>query len=250
MPDSFFGWGGITVGIISTAIAIFFGITSRKHRKLLFSINPIRTKIVTSNQATALKVSYRDESLGNVDITAVQFAIWNAGNEPIKETHIRKPICITTMPKVRILEATLRTATPESKFTVSIPTNPKVKGNAMVKWETLERKEGASIQLLYLGTQDVVISLDGFIEGQGKPKEITTSPNFKSLQEHNKTKRNQFILLGVDCLVLIITTLLKYAMHIQSDYLDLFFMFSISLIIFMPLIIISTIRQQFPPFGF
>ena len=46
MPDSFFGWGGLTVGIIGVVVAIYFGISSRKRRKLIFSLNPIRTNIV------------------------------------------------------------------------------------------------------------------------------------------------------------------------------------------------------------
>ncbi len=109
-----FGWVGLLVGLVGIAVGLYFGLISRRRRELLFSVNPVRTKVVTSGQATDLKVLYRDESLGDIDITAVQLAIWNAGYESIKKGHVRKEIVVTTNPQVRILEASVRTGSESS----------------------------------------------------------------------------------------------------------------------------------------
>ena len=78
-----FGWVGFLIGLLGIAIGIYFGLVSRRRRELVFSVNPVRTKVVTSGQATDLKVLYLDEPLGDIDIAAVQLAVWNAGKKAL-----------------------------------------------------------------------------------------------------------------------------------------------------------------------
>ena len=223
---------GILVGIFGVAVAVYFGLASRKRRELVFSINPIRTRLVSSGQATDLKVSYQNEPLGNVDITAVQFAIWNAGNESIKTEHIRRDIIVTTNPQVRILEASVRKVSPDTGFNLLDTTDSKAEGKVPLSWEILERNEGASIQLLYLdvplNTSEVDILVEGLIEGQGHPKPKATSSSFKSLEAHRKSLRNQILSAAISFLVLLVTAVLRFAFQMQgpSDIVSLLFVLS------------------------
>ena len=245
-----FGWVGILVGLVGIAVAVYFGLTSRRRRELLFSVNPVRTKVVTSGQATDLKVSYRDEPLGDTDVTAVQLAIWNAGYESIKKGHIRKEIVVTTKPQVRILEASVRTGSPDTGFNLLDSTDSKVQGRVPVSWEILERNEGASIQLLYLGTSEVDILVEGLIEGQGHPKQIVTSSSLKSPQEHLKTRRQQSLWVVISLVFSVVTAILQFAINVQWVLVPELFIIS-SLSLFLAILSLSvTIREQFPPFWF
>lgn len=245
-----FGWVGILVGLVGLAVGLYFGLISRRRRELLFSVNPVRTKVVTSGQATDLKVLYRDESLGDIDITAVQLAIWNAGYESIKKGHVRKEIVVTTNPQVRILEASVRTESPDTGFNLLESTDLKAKGRVPVSWEILEKNEGASIQLLYLGTPDVDISVEGLIEGQGRAKRIVTSSSLKSPQEHRKTRRQQSLWVVISLVFSVVTAILQFAIKVQWDLLPMFFIISLFILFISSSNLLSTIRERFPPFWF
>ena len=246
----------ILVGLFGVAVAIYFGLASRKQRELVFSVNPIRTRVVSSRQATELSVSYQNEPLGNVDITAVQLAIWNAGNESIKAEHIRKEIIVTTNPPVRILEASVRKVSPDTGFNLSDSTDSKAEGRVPLSWEILERNDGASIQLLYLDnpvdTSEVDILIEGLIEGQGRTKRKVTSSSFKSPQEHWKSLRQQSFFVAISFLVLLVTGVLRFAFQVRGpeDAVLLLFDISVFLLFVAVLSLLSTMRERFPPFGF
>jgi len=245
-----FGWVGILVGLVGIAIGVYFGLISRRRRELLFSVNPVRTKVVTSGQATDLKVLYRDESFGDIDITAVQLAIWNAGYESIKKGHVRKEIVVTTKPQVRILEASVRTGSPDTGFNLLDSTDSKAKGRVPVSWEILEKNEGASIQLLYVGTPEVDILVEGLIEGQGHAKRIVTSSSLKSPQEHRKTRRQQSLWVVISLVFSVVTAILQYAIKVQWDLLPVLFILSLFMLFLAILSLSSTMRERFPPFWF
>ena len=245
-----FGWVGILVGIVGIAAAVYFGLTSRRRRELLFSVNPVRTKVVTSGQATDLKVSYRDEPFGDIDVTAVQLAIWNAGYESIKKEHVRKEIVVTTKPQVRILEASVRTGSPDTGFKLLDSTDSKVEGRVPVSWEILERNEGASIQLLYIGTSEVDILVEGLIEGQGRAKQIVTSSSLKSPQEHHKKLRQQGFLAVISLVSSVVIAILQFAIRVQWDLLPMFFILSLFILFISTTNLLSTVRERFPPFWF
>lgn len=247
---------GILVGLFGVAVAVYFGLASRKRRELVFSINPIRTRVVSSKQATDLRVSYQNEPLGNVDITAIQLALWNAGNKSIKTEHIRKKIIITTNPRVRILEASVRKGSPDTGFNLLDSADSKAEGRVPVSWEILERNEGTSIQLLYLdtpfNTPEVDILVEGLIEGQGHPKRKVTSSRFGSPQARRKSLRNQRLFAAISFLVLLVTAVLKFTFQVQDplDIVSILFILSALSLFLAVLSLLSTMREQYPPLGF
>jgi len=112
-------WLGL-VGLVLGLIGAYLALISIKKRKLVYCLNPVRTRVVTSGQATDLKVVFRNEPLGDTDVSAVQLEIWNAGNESIWEANVLEDVVIFTNPIVRILEASIRKQSRDVvKFTVS-----------------------------------------------------------------------------------------------------------------------------------
>lgn len=249
---NWFGWIGILIGILGIAVGLFFGLRARKRRELVYSINPVYTRIVRSKEATALKVSYRDEPLGDVDVTALQLAIWNAGNMSIKPDHIRKKIVVAIKPQVRVLEASVRNATPHTGFKLRDTAESRATGRIPVSWKIFERNEGASIQLLYLGTSKVDIFLEGLIEGQGHPKEKATSSSYRSPKEQRAVLKIACLAAIFFFIILLTTTVLKFVFKVQGpeDIVTLIFVMSVFGFPLSLTGILSTMRERFPPFGF
>lgn len=247
-------WLGLLVGLIGTAVGVYFGLASRRKRELRFSVNLIRTTVVTSGQATDLKVLYKDEPLGDVDITAVQLAIWNAGKESIEKSDIlgETPVTIITNPAVRILEAIVRNQTRERvvRFTLLDSPDSKAEGRLPISWDILERNDGASIQFIYLGNQNVDVLVEGVVKGLVPIKSTTLSSRFKSPQEHIRTRQKQVITVSISFLVLLVTAILRFVVNLQSDIVIMLFIVAAFCLFATLLALLSNIRERFPPFGF
>ncbi|MDP2954592.1 MAG: hypothetical protein Q8O76_14915, partial [Chloroflexota bacterium] len=100
------------VSLLLAVVGIVFGVftywTSQKERELVFTVNPVRTTVVSAGQATELEVLHRGKPVSGSDITAVQIAIWNAGKQSIRPENVLDGISIFTQPPVPILEASIR----------------------------------------------------------------------------------------------------------------------------------------------
>jgi len=103
---------GYVIGFLGIAITLYFGIFGVSRRKLRFSQYPIRTTIVKSGEISSLDVFYKNNKLAT-DISAVQIALWNAGNKEIEKNDILEPIIIYSEPRVQFLEATTKKASRE-----------------------------------------------------------------------------------------------------------------------------------------
>jgi len=157
---------------------------------------------------------------------------------------------VTTNPQERILEASVKTGSPDTGFNLLDSTDSKAKGRVPVSWEILEKNEGASIQLLYLGTPEVDISVEGLIEGQGHAKRIVTSSSLKSPQEHRKTRRQQSLWVVISLVASVVIAILQFAIKVQWDLLPMFFIISLFILFISSSNLLSTIRERFPPFWF
>ncbi|MBA7503415.1 hypothetical protein ES706_02024 [subsurface metagenome] len=244
-------WIGILVGIIGVAIAIYFGIASRRRRELVYSVNSVRTRVVISGQTKDLDVFYDGSSLGDVDITAVQLAFWNAGNESIRKPNILEEVVVKTEPPVRILEASIRA---QSRNIVGLslldsPNSRKI-GQVPISWDILERNDGASIQLLYLGEPEVDVSVQGVIEGQREIKRLSVSTDFKSPQDQKKSFRKSVLIATVCFIILLISMALLFFRKLDPDYIAIVFSGSVMIFLISTLNAISKKREKYPPFGF
>src|ERR1044071_2684714 len=163
--------GGIA-SIIGLAICF---ITPKS--ELAFCVNPIRTPIVQSSVASGFNVSYHGITLTG-DVTAAQVAVWNRGSQPIRNQDILSPIILRA--NASILELTLlKTNRAVAGFTVHADTNM-VSGVVSMDWKILQKNDAALIQIIYSGTPQQPLTLEGAIPGQDSPTVVQSGgiPHF------------------------------------------------------------------------
>ena len=174
------------ITLLGLIISIILPLVLQAEMELVYAVNPVKTEVVSMGKATGLEVRYNGAELGDVDITATQVAIWNSGDESIRKENILKEVVIYTDPPVRILEAYIVKVHRELEVTnLNILKSDKLmdNGKICVSWDILEKNDGASIQLIYLGSSDVEIGVNGLIEGCGEIKRVGREIEIKSPAE-------------------------------------------------------------------
>lgn len=177
---------GFTITLLGLIISIILPFMLQAEVELVYAVSPVKTEVGSMGKATGLEVRYNGAELGDVDITATQVAIWNAGDKSIRKENILKEVVIYTDPPVKILEASIVKAHRELEVTnLNILESDKLmdNGKICVSWDILEKNDGASIQLIYLGSSDVEIGVNGLIEGGGEIKRVGREIEIKSPAE-------------------------------------------------------------------
>ncbi len=183
---------GLVVAVVALIVMIVLFFVSQTERELVYAVNPVKTRIVTMGQATGLEISYKGLEIGDSDVTAAQVAIWNSGDESIRKENVLKEATIYTDPPSKILEAFIVNSNREleiTNFSLMASRELMENGKVAVSWNILEKDDGASIQLIYLGSPEVEIKVEGLIEGSGDIKRVgrelkikTPAEQFKSAQ--------------------------------------------------------------------
>jgi hypothetical protein len=154
--------------VLSCVVAIFIGyffyILGDKSPHLAFRASPVRSSIVSAGGMSDLSVSFREKKVTG-DLTVMQVAIWNEGRGSIRHENILEPITISAGTNVPIFSATIRTAT-RGVVGFNLITNELSNGKLSFDWKIMEHNDGASVQILYGGNQDVKFKSEGIIEGQ------------------------------------------------------------------------------------
>jgi hypothetical protein len=247
------------VTVLSVIVAIVLPLeiwaASRSGRDLVYAVNPIYTRVVTAGQSSEISVQYHGSSLGDTNVTAAQVAIWNRGKESIQPEDILQTITIRTDPPSPILEASIRT---ESRDVIGLvlgnASSSFASGELPISWRILERNDGASIQLVYLGSDSVRISVGGVVTGIGEPKrlEVGVKPQSPYQEAYNTKKANTisgiFGLLGGVVLLLYVLNDMRSGRRINGfDYL----MFPVCVIVIgVAIWFITRPGPMLPPFGF
>jgi hypothetical protein len=245
-------WVQIVISaIVGASISTFFWSISRKRRELVYSINAVRTRVVASGQTKDLKVLYKDEPLGDVNITAVQISLGNTGNESISTTNILEEVKIKTEPPARILEAYVRNKTRDViGITLLDSAESRSKGTIPLSWRILEKNDGFSVQLLYLGKQTVDVLIDGIIEGKREIKRQSISSGFESPEKHKK-ELLVFGLISILSLFVLVGSLITYT--ILKNNVNLFgpiVALSFYSLIFSGAAFTNRKRRKYPPLSF
>ena len=89
------------IALIATLVLFFL---SQSHQELVYAVNPVRTRVVTAEQARGIEIRYKGLELRDADVTIGQVAIWNSGDQSIRKENILKDIVIYTEPAVKLLE--------------------------------------------------------------------------------------------------------------------------------------------------
>jgi len=176
------GLAGIVASVIAVPLTMFFGVQSVRNRELLYGIYETKTTIVKSGQSSDLHVLYKGQDV-STDVTALQVAVWNHGNESIKPENFVTvpPITLSTSPKVPILEARLKQVQ-RSVSQIGLDTSHIATGSVSLTWKILEHNDGAVIQLIVAGPPSVTVRGEGAIEGQQKITAYDMRPDTMSIQ--------------------------------------------------------------------
>jgi len=242
------------IGILGIGLAIFFGLRPQTERELVYAINPVRTAVVTAGQASGLAVLHEGEPLGSVDVTAVQVAIWNAGKQSIRHENILEDVVIVTNPPVQILEASIRHHSREvTGFTLIETPGILTSGRLPVSWRILEKDDGASIQLIYVGTEEVTFHVEGVIEGLRGIKDVELGVDIKTPQEQIQEEQIKRWVYGIFSLFFgAVTVFVIYVALLKPRrWRDLYMVFT-ALSVFGLLVwqYFSISARIWPPFGF
>jgi hypothetical protein len=150
--------------VLSLSLAIYGIHTSHERPSLTYLINPVKTSILSRSTSSRLTVKYDSVDVSG-DITAVQIAIWNAGNKSIHKENILIPLMLSTIDHSRILDVSIR-KTSRDIIGLQLDKSKLDSGILKISWKILEPRDGFSLQLIVGSNEHVELSIISTIEGQ------------------------------------------------------------------------------------
>jgi hypothetical protein len=160
------------VGLVSLPVAIYFGVTSREYRDVVYMLEPVRTHLVQAGRPTELRVEFRGQPITS-DVVAVQVSVWNQGRASVRPEHLLSRLEIHLDPPVPILEVSVTKRTRDvTEFVVAPTAELLQRGRVALSARILEHNDGGVVQLIYAGSPDVAAEVVGVIEGQGAPRRL------------------------------------------------------------------------------
>jgi hypothetical protein len=184
LTDRTIGITGIIIGVVSILVSIALGYyfyrSSLESRQLKYAIDPVRTAIVNSSQSSDLSVLYRGNIVRGGNLSSIRVYMWNEGKKPIiaASQDILRPIQLRFSEDIEILDArVLSVSRPEANLKVAI--NDAAKNLLDVWFSILENNDGASIQLIFVGSPTANLVVDGSIVGQSEVQEEKLYQNEK-----------------------------------------------------------------------
>jgi len=162
------------LAFLSIPLGIYITIATQQYRQLSCTISPTKAIIVKSGQSSNLSVTYNGKEI-TTDVTAIQVAFWNAGNQSIKRGDVLKPLVINTTPILPILESQIRKVRRDVSG-IKLDESKIAEGEITIKWDILEKDDGGIVQLMVAGVPETPIEIKAVIEGQKELSMIKKLP--------------------------------------------------------------------------
>jgi hypothetical protein len=175
------------ITVISIFVAVFFYLESRDVPQLAYTIKPVRGIVVRGGKSSKLTVQYAERKV-ETDITAAQLVLWNEGKHAIKRAAILRPIIIHTETNAPILEASIKKTTNEI-IGLKLNHEENQQDRVIVSWDILEQGEGGTIQIVYEGSPDMKLLIDGAVEGQKQINRFEAPVGSIYRREFNRSAR-------------------------------------------------------------
>lgn len=162
LGNPIFGSLGFVVGLIG----LLYGIVTHEVRDIKLYEVPTKSRISVSSIAPKFELSFNGDPLPN-GVTIAHVIIWNSGSKSARGENILRPVELSLSPQRRILEASISKSSRSDITLISLGLDEANRGTISVNWKILEKHDGADIQIIYSGTDDVKLNVAGAIEGQG-----------------------------------------------------------------------------------
>jgi len=156
------------LAVVGIIIAVYFYNLSKEERELKYYLDPVRTIIYRNTQVSDIEI-YVNKVKRNIDMTAVQIALWNSGEKSIKSENILENIIIKSEPEVEIVDVLLKKVSRPNIVKMSYLKDDFNDGKIKLNWLIMEKNDGVLLQIIYFGDENVNFLVIGTIEGQGPP---------------------------------------------------------------------------------
>jgi hypothetical protein len=252
------GFLGSICSVVGVGLAIYFYFGGARTRRLTYSVNPVKTVVVKSGEASTLRVLHGDQDIKG-DVTAAQVAVWNHGSESIRAENVLSPVCITLQPPVPVLEARIGKVS-RPLIGAALDTSRLGDGLVPVTWKTLEHNDGAVIQWIFAGPSETDIELEGVVEGQPRVSHLELSRRVRSPTEQLAVDRRlSLVMIGLVTLLMVasITVLLLQRIEMRArpggtlrfEHPKIMWV-NLAMVSILLLVFLWRLRQPGPPFGF
>ena len=202
-------WFGL-IGVVGIVWSVYTFFAHRERRDLAIAYVGQPTEIVNGSFLgdAKLKVTTADGSPLTGDITAFQFAIWNAGEKAIRPVDVLDSLTICLLDtSVTLLDYRItRVSRPIVGPTLTPSGNPR-RPDLKFGFRILEKGDGAIVQVIVLGSRLVRTTLCGTVEGM---KEVRRESSFFRAIA---TTRGMALLLVAVPLPLLTAALILWVMH-------------------------------------
>lgn len=152
-------------------------------------------------------------------MTVAQISIWNRGNEAIRADSILDSIRVVVRPPCSILKANVQKMS-RSVTGISLSMNRSNEGIVPISWKILEKGDGAVVQIMYAGTADSQVSVEGTIEGQREIFALHFPGQIRSVSEQvaEATPTPWFPLIWVVTIGVLFVNVGLYTWEFRSAY--------------------------------
>jgi hypothetical protein len=158
------------IGFVATIIAIplsyYFYVKGDHRPDLTYFVYPGKSALVRAREDNAISVAYEGRPVQS-DLTSARVAVWNAGSRAIHRNEVLTPLRIYTSPSVPIVQ--VRVVKQNRSVTgIGVDNSRRNAGEITVQWSILEENDGAIIQVIYAGGDDIDVLAEAEVEGQPK----------------------------------------------------------------------------------
>ena len=161
------------LAVISAFVTIYSFIAGGTHRDLTYFVHPGKTGVVRTGQSSRINILLDGRPITE-DVTAARIAIWNNGEESIREHHLLGShyLLIKTGEDNPIIDANISKVSRDEIVKLTLDYSEVDAGQLGVKWEILEKDDMAILQLIYFGDEKTPITASAIVEQQGEIREL------------------------------------------------------------------------------
>lgn len=158
------------VAILLTILSIYLGFKALRKRKPRWAIRTTSLNLQEFGALGRVQLTYDGNPVPNVAVSKLLF--WNKGSETIRKEDVAQasPIRIVARDDTRILDVQLLAENNDSSaFEHELADSG---GIAWLKFDYIDRDQGAVFHVVHTGTSSESIAFEGRIMGVGKPKRV------------------------------------------------------------------------------